>query len=222
MRKTKRRLLYKKEMKEAIDILLSLYPDSRSELDFTNHLELLVATILSAQCTDVRVNLVTPALFSVARTARDYAEMDPKELEGLIKTCGLYKSKAKNIQLTARILDEEYGGEVPATREELMQLPGVGRKTANVVLANAFGIPTFAVDTHVFRVSNRIGFADAKTPDETEQQLMRHLPEESWIGGHHALILHGRRVCKARAPLCETCPASSLCLFVKGKEPYRL
>jgi hypothetical protein len=110
MRKTKRRLLYKKEMKEAIDILLSLYPDSRSELDFTNHLELLVATILSAQCTDVRVNLVTPALFSVAKTARDYAEMDPKELEGLIKTCGLYKSKAKNIQLTARILDEEYGG----------------------------------------------------------------------------------------------------------------
>ena len=117
MRKTKRRLLYKKEMKEAIDILLSLYPDSRSELDFTNHLELLVATILSAQCTDVRVNLVTPALFSVAKTARDYAEMDPKELEGLIKTCGLYKSKVKNIQLTARILDEEYGGEVPRSEE---------------------------------------------------------------------------------------------------------
>lgn len=222
MRKTKRRLLYKKEMTEAMRILLSMYPDQKSELDFTNPLELLVATILSAQCTDVRVNLVTPALFARAKTAKDYAEIELEELESLVKTCGLYKSKAKNIRMTGRILEEEFGGRVPATREELMQLPGVGRKTANVVLANAFDVPTFAVDTHVHRVSNRTGLADAKTADETEQQLMRHLPEDTWVGGHHALILHGRRVCKARKPMCEVCPLEGMCLFVKGKEPYKL
>lgn len=222
MRKTKRRLLYKREMKEAIDLLTQLYPDSKSELDFTNPLELLIATILSAQCTDVRVNLVTPALFERAKTARDYAQMPIDELEGYIKTCGLYKSKAKNIQATGEILEQAYEGRVPETREELMQLPGVGRKTANVVLANAFSVPTFAVDTHVFRVSNRTGLADAKTVDETEQQLMQHLPESSWVEGHHALILHGRRICKARTPLCEECPLNPLCLFVKGKVPYKL
>lgn len=222
MRKTKRRLLYKKEMHEVIRILSELYPDAVSELDFMNPLELLVATILSAQCTDVRVNLVTPALFKRAKTAEDYGNMELEELEGYIKTCGLYQSKAKNIRMTGKILAEQYGGEVPSTREELMELPGVGRKTANVVLANAFDVPTFAVDTHVFRVANRTGLADAKTPDETERQLMKHLPESSWVNGHHALILHGRRICKARNPLCEQCPVNHLCLFVKGKDPYKL
>lgn len=212
-----KRKLTKKETHEAMTRLLALYPDARAELDFKNPLELLIATILSAQCTDVRVNLVTPALFERAKTAADYANLPIDELETLIKTCGLYKSKAKNIQMTGRILAEDYGGVVPDTREELVKLPGVGRKTANVVLANAYGVPTFAVDTHVFRVSNRIGLVDAKNVEETEQQLMKYIPKEFWVEGHHALILHGRRVCKARKPMCEECTLQGLCLFSVGK-----
>lgn len=210
--------LKKAEIREAMEILLSLYPGARAELDFTNPLELLIATILSAQCTDVRVNLVTPDLFARCKTAHDYATIPIEELEGLIKTCGLYKSKAKNIKATGHILEEQFGGEVPSTREELQTLPGVGRKTANVVLANAFDVPTFAVDTHVFRVSNRIGLVEAKDVQKTEMQLMKNIPDEYWVDGHHALILHGRRVCKARGPLCEECELNGLCKYSRKKK----
>lgn len=212
----KKRVLTKKEIKEVMERLLALYPNAKSELDFTSPFELLVATILSAQCTDVRVNLVTPALFQRANTPQKMAEVPIEELESLIKTCGLYISKAKNIRATSHILVDRFGGEVPNTREELVTLPGVGRKTANVVLANAFGVPTFAVDTHVFRVSNRAGLVDAKNVEATEDQLTRRIPDEFWVDGHHALILHGRRVCKARKPLCEECTLKGLCLFSLG------
>lgn len=207
------KLLSRSEMQLAMERLLAQYPGARAELDFENPLELLIATILSAQCTDVRVNLVTPALFARAKTASDYAEMPIEELEGFIKTCGLYKSKAKNIKATGQILVEDFDGTVPGTREELVQLPGVGRKTANVVLSNAYGVPAFAVDTHVFRVANRIGLVSAKNVEETERQLMENIPDRLWIDGHHALILHGRRVCKARKPMCDICTLNGICLY---------
>lgn len=193
--------------------LMDLYPDARAELDYTNPLELLIATILSAQCTDVRVNKVTPALFERAPNPEAYASMPIGELEELIRTCGLYQSKAKNIQGAAQMLLDDFNGEVPSTREELMRLPGVGRKTANVVLSNAFDTLAFAVDTHVFRVANRIGLVNAKNVDDTERQLMANVPEEWWIHAHHALILHGRRVCKARAPQCEECVLNGTCRY---------
>ncbi len=206
-------VLSRSDMQLAMERLLAQYPGARAELDFENPLELLIATILSAQCTDVRVNLVTPALFARAKTASDYAEMPIEELEGFIKTCGLYKSKAKNIKATGQILVEDFDGTVPGTREELVQLPGVGRKTANVVLSNAYGVPAFAVDTHVFRVANRIGLVSAKNVEETERQLMENIPDRLWIDGHHALILHGRRVCKARKPMCDICTLNGICLY---------
>lgn len=207
--------LKKADIQIVMERLFSLYPNARAELDFTNPLELLIATILSAQCTDVRVNQVTPALFSRCKTAEAYAEIPIEELEELVRTCGLYKSKAKNIKMTGRILHEEYNGEVPEKREDLEKLPGVGRKTANVVLSNAFGVPAFAVDTHVFRVANRIGIVDAKDVVQTEKQLLKKIPEEQWIDGHHALILHGRRVCKARTPICEECTLNDVCKYAK-------
>ena len=206
-------VLSRSDMQLAMERLLAQYPGARAELDFENPLELLIATILSAQCTDVRVNLVTPALFARAKTASDYADMPIEELEGFIKTCGLYKSKAKNIKATGQILVEDFDGTVPGTREELVQLPGVGRKTANVVLSNAYGVPAFAVDTHVFRVANRIGLVSAKNVEETERQLMENIPDRLWIDGHHALILHGRRVCKARKPMCDICTLNGICLY---------
>lgn len=206
-------VLSRSDMQLAMERLLAQYPGARAELDFENPLELLIATILSAQCTDVRVNLVTPALFARAKTASDYAEMPIEELEGFIKTCGLYKSKAKNIKATGQILVEDFDGTVPGTREELVQLPGVGRKTANVVLSNAYGVPAFAVDTHVFRVANRIGLVSAKNVEETERQLMENIPDRLWIDGHHALIVHGRRVCKARKPMCDICTLNGICLY---------
>lgn len=192
---------------------MDLYPDARAELDYTNPWELLVATILSAQCTDVRVNMVTPALFERAPNPETAAAMPLKEIEEYIRTCGLYQSKAKNIWGAAQMLLDDFNGEVPSTREELMRLPGVGRKTANVVLSNAFATPAFAVDTHVFRVANRIGLVTAKNVDETERQLMKVVPEEWWIHAHHALILHGRRVCKARSPQCSECVLNGTCRY---------
>ena len=189
-----------------MDELAKLYPEARPELRFSNPFETLIATILSAQCTDRRVNQVTAKLFAQYPDAFAMAKLSPEELEPLIRECGLYHNKAKNIATVCRALAEHYGGEVPNTREELMKLPGVGQKTAGVVLMAAFGDPQIPVDTHVFRVSRRIGLADAGTPEKVELQLRALLPKEIWTFGHHLLIWHGRRCCAARSPACERCP----------------
>lgn len=189
-----------------MDELAKLYPEARPELHFSNPFETLIATILSAQCTDRRVNQVTAKLFAQYPDAFAMAKLSPEELEPLIRECGLYHNKAKNIAAVCRALAEHYGGEVPNTREQLMKLPGVGQKTAGVVLMAAFGDPQIPVDTHVFRVSRRIGLADAGTPEKVELQLRALLPKEIWTFGHHLLIWHGRRCCAARSPACERCP----------------
>ena len=200
-----------KERKNRIlQALEETYPEAGPELHFTNPYETLVATILSAQCTDKQVNRVTPAVFARYPDANAMAKAEVDELFPLVKSCG-FRSKAGNIIAACRILSEQFGGEVPDTREALMSLPGVGRKTANVVLSNAFGIPAFAVDTHVFRVSNRTGLCRADTVEETERQMTRLIPEEKWGRAHHWLIWHGRRVCKAQRPLCGECPLAEWC-----------
>ncbi|MBQ7864871.1 MAG: endonuclease III [Clostridia bacterium] len=196
--------------KAILAALHDLYPDAGPELNFTNPYETLIATMLSAQCTDKQVNKVTPAVFARYPDAHAMAEAQLDDLFPMVKSCG-FKSKASNIIETCRLLCARHGGEVPSTREELTALPGVGRKTANVVLANAFKVPALAVDTHVFRVSNRLGLADAKTVEETEKQLMRAIPKADWCDAHHWLIWHGRRVCKAQRPLCEECSLREMC-----------
>lgn len=197
--------------------LKRLYPDAGPELHFTNPYETLVATMLSAQCTDKQVNKVTPAVFARYPDAASMAACTAEELYPLVKSCG-FKSKASNIVSACRMLVERHDGQVPATMEELTALPGVGRKTANVVLANAFGVPAIAVDTHVFRVSNRLGLADASTVEETERQLMKAIPRADWRDAHHWLIFHGRRVCKAQHPLCESCTLRPLCKEAKARQ----
>ncbi|MCY0875253.1 MAG: endonuclease III [Firmicutes bacterium] len=191
--------------------LANLYPDAHCALDHRNPYELLVATILSAQCTDKRVNEVTPRLFAAYPTPEQMAAAPVEAVERLICECGLYKTKAKNIVATSRILAEQYASEVPSQMDALVALPGVGRKTANVVLSNAFGVPAIAVDTHVQRVSNRLGLAAAEQVEETERQLMRRIPREQWSAAHHWLIYHGRQVCAARSPSCTNCTLSSFC-----------
>jgi len=193
-----------------------LYPDAKPALHFKNPYQLLVAVILSAQCTDVKVNMVTPALFEAYPDAHALSKADPLDVEPLIKTCGLYHNKAKNLVLTARALVNHYGGEVPADHEKLTQLPGVGRKTANVVMSCAFGADAIAVDTHVFRVSNRLGLADAGDVLKTEQQLMQNIPQNKWSLAHHWIIFHGRRVCAARKPACESCTLRDWCEYANG------
>lgn len=194
-----------------LDELQALYPDARAELDFTNPFELLVATILSAQATDVSVNAATPALFARYPNAAALAAAEPGAVEAYIKTIGLYRSKAKNLVMAARALVQEHGGEVPNDFEALLRLSGVGRKTANVVLSNAFGRPGIAVDTHVGRLARRLGFSKHENPDKVEADLEALWPEDRWIFAHHALILHGRRVCSARKPACSACSLAPLC-----------
>lgn len=213
----KRRVLNKEEIKIVLDKLQSLYPDARAELDFTNPFELLIATILSAQCTDVRVNIVTKELFKLVKTPKDVLELGVEELAKVIKTCGLYKSKSTNIIKACQILDDKYKGIVPNSIDDLQDLPGVGRKTANVVASNAFDVPAIAVDTHVFRVSNRLGLANHKDVLGTEKQLMKKIPRELWTKAHHMIIYHGRRLCKARKPLCEECIINTECLYYKNE-----
>jgi endonuclease III len=191
--------------------LRTLYPDARTELRFGTPFQLVIATLLSAQATDVSVNAATPALFERYATPQAMAAATPEEVEPFIRTIGLFRTKAKNAVAAARRITEVYGGEVPHTMEELLTLPGVGRKTANVVLANAFGVPAIAVDTHVGRLSRRLGFSKHEDPDEVERDLMRLFPSEQWVFLHHALILHGRRVCVARAPRCAECAVRALC-----------
>lgn len=208
--------LTKEEKLEALRILYEYFPDAGPELNYNNEFELLCAVMLSAQTTDVRVNIVTEELFKKFKTPYDYLDADIKDIEELIKSIGLYKNKAKNLKKTAEILVEKFDGKVPNTREELESLPGVGRKTANVVLSVAFGIPAIAVDTHVHRTANRIGLVRSKNVWETEQQLMELIPKEDWFKAHHVLILYGRRISKARNPDCENDPIKHISLHCRG------
>ena len=187
------------------------YPDARIALEFGDPLELLVATILAAQCTDERVNMVTRDLFRKYKSATDYARADLAAFEEEIHSTGFYKAKARAVLGMAKRLVEHHGGEVPRTVEELMALPGVGRKTANVVLGNAYDQPAIAVDTHVFRVSQRLGLAKSADPEEIHDQLCQVLPRAKWTLITHLLTTHGRRVCRARTPACPTCPVRALC-----------
>lgn len=211
-------VLSRKDALTVMDILEKTYPSAKAELDFTNPLELLVATILSAQCTDVRVNKTTPVLFEKYKTAKDYAEADLEELMEIIRPCGFYRTKANHLIGAGRVMEGSFQGQVPRTMEEIMTLPGVGRKTANVVLSNAFGVPGIAVDTHVFRVSNRIGLCNTDTPEKTEMALQKIIPKDRWSQSHHVLIFHGRRCCAARKPKCTVCPVSEQCLFWRKKQ----
>jgi endonuclease-3 len=194
-----------------ITALERAYPDARIALRFTNPLELIVATILSAQCTDERVNMVTPSLFRKYRRAADWAGVDRGVLEGEIRSTGFFRAKARAIIGMAQALVQQHGGEVPRTREALTALPGVGLKTANVVLGNAFGEPAIAVDTHVFRVAQRLGLARAADPDKIHDQLVEILPRAKWTRTCHLFQAHGRRTCTARKPLCPVCSVRNLC-----------
>ena len=196
---------------EQLRILRTLYPNAKPALEFKTPFELLIAVILSAQCTDVRVNIVTSRLFPRANTPEAIAALGQTELEKEIHDCGFFRMKAKHILETCDILLQEYGGEVPADFEALQRLPGVGRKTANVVMSVAFHAPAIAVDTHVFRVANRLRLAVGKTPLEVEKGLQKAIPRDDWSDAHHWLILHGRQLCKARKPLCADCPLSPVC-----------
>ena len=187
------------------------YPDAKIALNFTTPFELLVATILSAQCTDERVNMVTPGLFRKYRVATDYARLKPETLEPLIHSTGFFRAKARSIIGMARALTDKHGGEVPRDRDALVTLPGVGLKTANVVLGNAFGEPAIAVDTHVFRVSQRLALAHSEDPVEIHDQLVDVLPRKTWTRASHLFQAHGRRTCRARVPACPACPVRTLC-----------
>lgn len=206
-------MLKKKEIKIVIDLLLELYPDAKAELNYTNPFELLVATILSAQCTDIQVNKTTEVLFKNFKTPKDFLKLTVDELGDKIHSCGFYKTKSSNILKTCSILVEKYNSEVPNTIEQLMTLPGVGKKTANVVVSNVFDTPAIAVDTHVFRVANRIGLANSSNVDGTEMDLMGNINKDMWTKSHHLIIFHGRRICKARKPLCDRCPLTTYCIF---------
>lgn len=202
--------------RKILDTLHEMYPDAHCELDFKNPFELLIATILSAQSTDKKVNEITAKLFAKYPGPADFIRLTPEQLEQEIKEIGLYKNKAKNILATCRLLLKQHGGEVPAKMEELVELPGVGRKTANVVLSNAFGVPAMAVDTHVHRVSNRIGLAASDDVLEIERQLCKRIPKAKWTDAHHWLIWHGRRMCDARKPKCEACALQPYCRYFKS------
>ncbi|MDD5018023.1 MAG: endonuclease III [Eubacteriales bacterium] len=201
-------------MSDIGDILKRLeahYLGARPGLVFYSAFELLIATMLSAQTTDRQVNAVTATLFQKYPDARRFCALEQSALENMIKSCGFYRTKAANIKKTCCILEEKFGGQVPGTLDELQSLPGVGRKTANVVLSNAFGVAAIAVDTHVFRVSNRLGLAHAGNVEETEKQLMKNIPKDKWSDAHHWLIWHGRKLCSARNPKCGECFLADVC-----------
>ena len=202
-----------------LTLLDRLYPEARCSLDFSSPLELLIATMLSAQCTDERVNKVTPSLFRKYPMAKAYAEAPLEELEAYIKSTGFYHNKAKNIQGCCRILDEQFGGEIPAELDTLVQLPGIGRKTANVVLGTAFQIPGIVVDTHVGRVAQRLGLTHHKDPEKIEQDLMKLIPREKWVLFCHQIIQHGRALCLARKPKIDICPLRPYCEYAAMSTP---
>lgn len=201
------------EVQKIIDILSQEFPEPKSELNFNSPFELLVAVILSAQCTDKRVNSITPKLFAIADDAYKMSQLDVSVIEEIVKPCGFYHNKALFISNMSKDLVNRFGGNVPQDIESLRTLQGVGRKTANVVYAVAFGGQAIAVDTHVFRVSNRIGLAHADNVLETEKQLMKVLPSDKWSDCHHYLLLHGRYVCKARKPQCDSCKLTKFCQY---------
>jgi endonuclease-3 len=194
-----------------LQLLDKHYPDAHCTLDFTNPLELLVATVLSAQCTDVRVNQVTPAIFTQYPTAAHYADAPLKDLEQAIYTTGFYRQKAKSIKALCRALVEKFGSRVPDSLDDLVKLPGIGRKTANVILGNAFGIPGLVVDTHMGRVAQRLGLTRQKDPVKIEFDLMPLVPQNRWIKFSHQMIWHGRRICSAKKPVCPACPLLPYC-----------
>lgn len=205
----------KKNINKILEILSKTYPDAKCALNFKSPYELLISTILSAQCTDVRVNIVTEKLYKKYNNPEAMITLTEEELSEKIRSCGFYKNKSKNILGATKAILEN-GGKVPDTMEELLKLPGVGRKTANVVLSNAFGVPAIAVDTHVFRVSNRLGIAKGDTPEQVEQGLMKNVPRDIWSDTHHYLIWHGRLICKSRKPDCEKCPLAPYCEYFFG------
>jgi endonuclease III len=202
----------KKRVREVIRRLKRVYPDAKCSLTHTNPFELLIATILSAQCTDERVNIVTADLFRKYRQPEDYLKVPARELEKDIQSTGFFRNKTKSIQGTSKLLTEEYGGQVPHTMDELLELPGVARKTANVVLGNAFGIKAgVVVDTHVTRLSHRLDFTQQKTAEKIEQDLIGIVPKKDWVIFPHLMIYHGRKICKARNPLCAECVIEKQC-----------
>ena len=208
----------KKQNIEIIEKLKQTYPDAKCSLDFTTPFELLIAVILSAQCTDERVNKTTPNIFDKYNTPQDFANMDLSLLEDLIHSCGFYKNKAKNIKSTSQILLEKYNGNVPNTMEELIELPGVGRKTANVVMLEAFNNPQgVAVDTHCRRISNRIGFSKETEPEKIEKDLLKQFSKEYYYDLNHILIWHGRNICSAKNAKCDICPISNNCKEFNSK-----
>jgi endonuclease III len=201
-----------KRVNQIFAALDKLFPKAECALTHKNAFQLLVATILSAQCTDQRVNKVTPALFAKYPGPRDFARLDQKVLEGDIKSTGFFRNKAKNIIGAAKKIVEDFKGKVPQSMEEILTLPGVARKTANVVLGTAFGMPTgVVVDTHVFRISHRLKLSDGKTPENVEKDLVELVPKDRWISFGHQIIWFGRRICQARKPMCMECPLESLC-----------
>ncbi len=205
-----------RETRAILDRLEAQYPDADTELDYHTPFELLVATILSAQSTDARVNVVTPALFRKYPDARALSSVEPEAVEPLIVSTGFFRSKARSIVGAARALVERHGGEVPADMDALVELPGVGRKTANVVLGHALGVPGLPVDRHVLRVANRLGIAASEDPEVVERQLMKALPRARWTRASDVLILHGRRVCRPTAPACDRCAAADLCRYFRS------
>ncbi len=207
----------KDRAKRILAILKKVFPGAKTELNFNSPLELLVATILSAQCTDKKVNAVTPGLFARFKTPEDYARVDTTEIERYIGSINFYKNKARSIKLCCKRLVEEFGGTLPHTIEEMTRLPGVGRKTASIVLAEAFGIPALAVDTHVKRVAQRLGLASGDKPDDIEEELKSLVPEKDWRSVTNLFILHGRRVCRAKNPLCGECNLRAFCEYYKTK-----
>jgi endonuclease-3 len=212
----------KQRARKIVALLKKTYPDARCSLNYSNPLELLVATILSAQCTDERVNIVTADLFRKYRTAEDYSNAPQGDLEQDIRSTGFFRNKAKAIQGACRLIVERHGGRVPDSIEELIALPGVARKTANVVLGNAFGVASgVVVDTHVSRLSERLGLTAHKQPEKIERDLMGLIPERDWIDFSHLMIYHGRAVCKARSPLCDRCAVERLCPSSPLKSNHR-
>ncbi len=207
--------VYETVVKKILDRLEMMYPEAGCELEHRNPFELLIATVLSAQTTDKSVNLVTDQLFKKYPDAFHLAYADPSDVEKIIRTIGLYKTKTGNIIGLSRILAKEYNGEVPGEYDKLISLPGVGRKTANVVLSVGFNKQRIAVDTHVFRVANRIGLAEGENVLETEESLMKNIPEDRWTRTHHSLIFHGRRICSARKPKCEECKIMEYCRYYR-------
>ncbi len=201
----------KQEVQTVLEKLREAYPDAHCELDHENALELLIATLLSAQTTDRQVNIVTKRFFADCRCLEDFLALSEEEIRGYIRSLGFFNMKAAHLYRLFRELRDRFCGEVPASMEELCSLPGVGRKTANVVLSNAFGVPAIAVDTHVFRVANRLGLCRTKTPEETEKALMEAIDRDWWSLSHHLLIFHGRRCCEAKRPRCQECPVREHC-----------